>query len=186
MSRDTALLVIDVQSGVVDWSQPTSEGSDEVLARINDLLAKARAAGNPVIYIQHDSLEKDSRLTPGLPGWQIHPAIAPAAGETVIHKNACDSFFETPLQSELDALGIKHLVVAGCQTQYCVDTTCRSAVALGFDVTLAKDAHMTTDTETLKATQIIAHHNETLNELDAGRHMIRVVETSEISFESRY
>ena len=186
MSKDTALLVIDVQSGVVDWSQPTSEGSDEVLARINDLLAKARAAGNPIIYVQHDGQEEGHPLSPGLPGWKIHPAIAPADGEMVIHKNACDSFFETPLQSELDALGIKHLVVAGCQTQYCVDTTCRSAVALGFDVTLAKDAHTTTDTETLKATQIIAHHNETLNELDAGRHMIRVIDSSEIAFEPKY
>lgn len=182
MSKDTALLVIDVQSGVVDWSQPTSEGSDEVLARINDLLAKARASGNPVIYIQHDSQEDGSPLTPGLPGWEIHPTIAPVAGELVIHKHACDSFFETALQSELAALGIKRLVVAGCRTQYCVDTTCRSAVANGYDVTLAKDAHMTVDTETLTAAQIIAHHNDTLDWLNAGDRVIRVKESSEITF----
>lgn len=182
MSKDTALLVIDVQLGVVDWSQPTSAGSDEVLARINDLLAKARVAGTPVIYIQHDSREEGSPLARGLPGWEIHPGIAPVDGEVVIHKHACDSFFETSLQSELTALAIKQLVVAGCRTQYCVDTTCRSAVAHGYDVTLAKDAHMTVDTETLTASQIIAHHNETLDWLDAGDCMIRVKESNQITF----
>lgn len=182
MSNNAALLIIDVQQGVVDWSQPTSAGSDEVLARINDLLAKARAGGNAVIYIQHDGQEEESPVHTGSPGWEIHPAIAPAFGEMVIHKRACDSFFETPLQNELTARGIKKLVVVGCRTQYCVDTTCRSAVALGYNVTLARDAHMTVDTETLTAAQIIAHHNETLDELDAGSHMIRVKGTSEISF----
>lgn len=182
MSNDTALLVIDVQVGVVDWSGPTSEGSEDVLVRINELIAKARAGGNPVIYIQHDGQEDDSCVRTDTPGWEIHPAIAPVRGEIVIHKRACDSFFETPLENQLAALGISHLVVAGCRTQYCVDTTCRSAVAHGFDVTLAKDAHMTVDTDSLKAAQIIAHHNETLDELDAGRHLIRVKESRLITF----
>lgn len=182
MSKDTALLVIDVQSGVVDWSQTTSEGSDEVLARIKELLARARATTTPVIYIQHDGQEEGHPLAPGTPGWKIHPAVAPAVGELVIHKRACDSFFETPLQKELTAMGIKRLVVAGCLTQYCIDTSCRSAVARGYDVTLAKDAHTTVDTETLTAAQIIAHHNETLDELDAGSHVIRVRDTCEITF----
>lgn len=182
MSKDTALLIVDVQKGVVNWSQPGSKGSDEVLGRINELLAKARASGNPVIYIQHDSQEADSPLVPGAPGWDIHPAIAPQDGEQVFHKTACDSFYETQLEGELERLGVRHLVVAGCRTQYCIDTTCRSAVARGYDVTLAGDAHMTVDTETLTAAQIIAHHNETLDELDAGSHMIRVKESGEISF----
>jgi nicotinamidase-related amidase len=182
LSNDSALLVIDVQSGVVNWSQPTSEGSDEVLARIHDLLGKARAAGVPVIYIQHDGQEEGHPLTPGLPGWEIHPAVAPANGERVIRKQACDSFFGTPLQDHVDALGIRRLVVAGCRTQYCIDTTCRSAVARGYDVTLAADAHMTVDTPTLTAAQIIAHHNDTLDELDAGSHMIVVRESSQIEF----
>jgi nicotinamidase-related amidase len=182
LRNEKALIIIDVQSGVVDWSQPTSEGSDEVLIRINELLVKARGAGSPVIYVQHDGQDKDSPVRTGSPGWEIHPAIAPAVGEMVIHKRACDAFFETTLESELATLGVKHLVVAGCRTQYCVDTSCRSAVANGYDVTLAKDAHMTVDTENLKAVQIIAHHNETLDELDAGIHMIRVRNSREISF----
>ncbi len=181
-NKETALLVIDVQSSVVDWSQPTSAGSDAVLDRIKDLLSKARTAGNPVIYVQHDSQEAGSPLAPGLPGWQIHPSVAPADGELVINKQSADSFFDTSLNEELAARGIKRLVITGCRTQYCVDTTCRSAIAHGYDVMLAKDAHMTVDSETLSAKQIIAHHNETLHELDAGDHMIRVLSSSEVAF----
>lgn len=182
MNEETALLVIDVQSGVVDWSQPTSEDSDEVLARINELLARARAAGTPVIYIQHDGEEEGGRLFPGSVGWKIHPAIAPANGETVIRKRASDAFYETSLQDELHKRGIKRLVVTGCRTQYCVDTTCRSAVSLGYDVTLASDAHMTVDTETLSAPQIIAHHNETLDDFGNESHVVTVRESRAIEF----
>ena len=181
LSKDTALLVVDVQSRVVDWSQPSSEGSEEVLARINDLLAKARAASVPVIYVQHDG-DEGGRLAPGSEGWRIHPSIAPLDAETVIRKRASDSFYETSLEEELKAHNIRHLVVVGCRTQYCVDATCRSAVSRGYDVTLARDAHMTVDTETLKASQIIAHHNETLDDFGNDKHVVTVKESRAIDF----
>lgn len=181
MSKETALLVIDVQVGVVDWTEPADEKS-RVLASINDLLRRARASSTPIIYVQHDGYE-GGRLAVGSPGWEIHPAIAPADGETVIRKRASDSFHQTPLQSSLEALGIRHLIVAGCRTQYCVDTTARQATSLGYDVTLAKDAHTTTDNEALTAAQIIAHHNETLDDFGTDDHVITVKESSEITFE---
>ena len=181
MSKDKALLVVDVQSRVVDWSQATSEGSEEVLARINELMAKARAAKAQVIYVQHDG-DADGRLAPGSEGWQLHPSIAPVHGETVIRKRASDSFYETSLEDELKARGIKHLVIVGCRTQYCIDATCRSAVSRDYDVTLAKDAHMTVDTETLKASQIIAHHNETLDDFGNNNHVVTVKESRVIDF----
>lgn len=181
LSKETALLIVDVQAGVVDWSEPTSEGSDEVLARINELLTKARAANVPVIYLQHQG-DAGGRLASGSRGWQIHQAIAPAAGETVIHKRASDSFYETSLEDELRRRGIRHLVITGCRTQYCVDATCRSAVSRGYDVTLARDAHMTVDTLTLKASQIIAHHNETLDDFGNDNHIVTVKESRAIDF----
>ncbi|HEX8652177.1 MAG TPA: cysteine hydrolase family protein [Pyrinomonadaceae bacterium] len=181
MSKETALLVIDVQVGVVDWSEPAEE-KGRVLARINDLLARARASNAPVIYVQHDGYE-GGPLSVGSPGWEIHPAIAPADGETVIRKRAADAFHETPLKAKLEALGIKHLVVTGCRTQYCVDTTVRQATTLGYDVTLARDAHTTVDNEALTAAQIIAHHNETLDDFGTDEHVSLVKESSEISFD---
>jgi len=162
MQSHAALLVIDVQLGMFEESDPVHQG-DELLATINDLITRARDAGIPVIYVQHSGRD-DHLLNPISPGWPIHPAIAPAKDELVIHKRHPDSFQETNLQHELETRGIRHLIVAGIQTEYCVDTTCRRAYSLGYDVTLVQDAHSTWDTEHLKASQIVDHHNQVLGE----------------------
>ena len=171
MSGGTALMVIDVQVGIIESERAYRRG--EVLETISSLLERARASNTPIIYVQHDGPEGDS-LEVDSAGWLIHPAIAPASGEPVVHKRACDSFFGTTLQSELEERGIRHLVVTGAMTEYCVDTTCRSAVSLGYDVTLVSDAHTTHDNDLLSASQIILHHNALLNGFDAGNHAIAV------------
>ena len=179
MSDGKALLVVDVQRAVVDWEDPAGEG-EKVLANINRLLSKARAAGAPVVYVQHDG-EEGGRLATGSAGWEIHPAVAPAEGEPVVRKRASDSFYETTLRDDLEARGVTHLVVVGCRTQYCVDTTCRSATVHGFDVTLARDAHATAD-DVLTAAQIVAHHNSTLDDFGNDRHVVTVKPSAEIDF----
>src|SRR5215210_1102199 len=114
MINDTALLVIDVQKGMLE-DHPVYQ-AEELLATISDLLAKARSAQVPVIYIQHNG-GPDHPLEPGSEGWPIHPAIAPDEGEPVVGKATPDSFHETTLQAELAARGITKLVVAGIQTE---------------------------------------------------------------------
>ena len=161
MSNDTALLVIDVQNGMFAEDDPVYQGA-VLLETIGELLAKARGAQVPVIYIQHNGGPGDS-LEPGSAGWPIHPAIAPAVGEPVIQKATPDSFHETTLQAELEARGIVKLTIAGIQTECCIDTTCRRAASLGYQTTLVRDAHSTWDSRTLSAAQIIAHHNDALN-----------------------
>jgi len=158
-----ALLVIDVQEGM-EPERGAHDGAG-VVARIASLLARARERGTRVIYIQHDgSAEPGHPLAKGAPGHAIHHAIAPEAGETVIGKRQCSSFFETELDSVLKSGGIDHLVVCGMQTEYCVDTAVRSARERGYRVTLVSDAHTTGDTQVLKAGEIVAHHNFTLRE----------------------
>lgn len=154
----TALLVIDVQSGMFDETPPIYQGA-ELLAKIASLIDRARQVQAPVIYIQHCG---DGNLAPQHPGWAVHPSIAPTPDEICIHKHHPDSFQDTGLQASLQQLGVKNLVIAGIQTEYCVDTTCRRAYSLGYPVTLVQDAHSTWDTEALSAAQIIAHHNLTL------------------------
>ena len=171
MIRDTALLIIDVQVGILESERAYRSG--EVLERISSLLEQSRASDTAIIYVQHDGPEGDP-LEVGSPGWQIHPAIAPAAGEPVVRKRACDSFFATTLQSELEERGIRHLVVTGAMTEYCVDTTCRRATSFGYDVTLVGDAHTTHDNDLLSAAQIILHHNKLHDGFDAGDHAIAV------------
>ena len=182
MPRKTALVVIDVQVGIFDGMR--AYRFDEVVRRIAGLLKLARDAGTPVIYVQQSGAE-GHRLHPSKPGWEIHPAIKPQAGEPIVHKRECDSFFETTLQEELQRRQINHLVVAGCMTEYCVDTTCRRAVSLGYDVTLAGDAHTTADTERLSAAQIVAHHNAVLDGLSAGAHAIEIKPAAEVALAAR-
>ena len=160
MSNNTALLIIDVQLGMFDESDPVFQG-DKLLSTIGELIGRAREAGVPVVYVQHDGTEGHP-LEPDSPGWPIHPGIAPVEGELVIHKQDPDSFQETALQDELQKREIGHLVIAGIQTEYCVDTTCRRAYSLGYDVTLVQDGHSTWNAGGLTASQIIAHHNNTL------------------------
>lgn len=178
-TRRTALLVIDVQVGIIDGLN-AYRGS-EVVETINDLLAKARAESTPVIYVQHDGGTGDL-LELGSQGWQIDPRITPKEGEPVVAKRACDSFFETELQSELEKRGVNRLVMSGCQSEYCVDSTARRAVTLGYDVVLVGDGHTTVDTKDLTAAQIISHHNTLLAGFQAGSHAISVQQSDEVSF----
>lgn len=184
--HNTALVVIDVQRGILDVphlqrKQETGKALDETVARIAGLIARARAAPIPVLYLQHDG-GKGHRLEPNTPGWQLRPEIAPGSGEPILHKRACDAFFETGLEAELSLRAIRLLIIAGCMTQYCIDTTVRRAVSLGFDVVLVADGHMTADAGSLRFEQIIAHHNALLDGFDAGEHEVRVVPSPEISF----
>jgi nicotinamidase-related amidase len=144
-------------------SDPVYQG-DELLTRISHLLAKARQTAIPIVYIQHGSERKGHPLEFGTAGWQIHPSIAPLEGDMIIQKQMPDAFYKTSLHEHLLAYDIKKLIIAGIQTEMCVDTTCRRACSLEYDVTLVKDAHSTWDTEFLAAPQIIAHHNALLGD----------------------
>jgi nicotinamidase-related amidase len=185
LPRDIALVIVDVQAGMFAIAPAVYRGA-EVLATIGRLLESARAAGAPVIYVQHDGQEAGHPLRPDAPGWPIHPQIAPRPGETVIRKRFADAFQETRLAESLAAWGVRRLVLVGMQTDYCVDTTCRRAFSLGFEVTLAADAHTTWDSsafwpgsgDSLRAEQIIAHYNRVL-----GDGFARVVPAAAVRFD---
>jgi nicotinamidase-related amidase len=179
LNKYTALFVIDVQVGIIEGLR-AYRGRD-VLDQINKLLSKARASNMPIIYIQHDG-EAGHPLEVGTEGWQIHPDIRPHEEDLIIRKRASDSFFETTLQRELEARGVRHLIVTGCMTEYCVDTTARRAISMGYDVTLVSDAHTTINNKLLTAAQIIAHHNALLDGFDAGPHAVTVKPADEVTF----
>jgi nicotinamidase-related amidase len=171
----SALLVIDLQTGMFNGEQiaPIHAG-DALLEHTKRALAYARQARLPVFYVRHG--EPAGRLLErGTANWQIHQAIAPLPGEPVIDKMRPDSFHETSLASDLEAAGITRLIVTGAQTEICVDTTCRRASSLGFEVVLVSDGHSTWDNATLTADQIIRHTNETL----AGR-FVRLARHAEL------
>jgi nicotinamidase-related amidase len=182
-NQPTALVVIDVQVDMVEPADPEFRPHqiDAVLDQINVLLANARSSGSKVIFVRH--LEPNYEpMRPGHPGFEVHPAIAPIEGETVINKLACDSFCDTGLEEMLRDSGVQHVALCGMQTDLCVDSTSRSALHRKFNVTLAKDAHTTIDNGVLTAEQIIAHHNATLAGVPGPGTRIYTKPSTEIEF----
>src|SRR5262245_28402866 len=175
----TALLVIDVQVGIIDHFPYYSKV--QFLTNINDLLTSARTARILVTYLRHDR-GKGHPVEAHTAGSPIHQRVAPVEGEPIIEKRSCSSFYETPLRAMLDEAGVSHLIVTGCMTEYCIDTACRHATTLGFDVTLVRDAHTTIDNEVLKAEQIISHRNRALDGFSSGTHAVTVKASREIDF----
>jgi nicotinamidase-related amidase len=156
----SALVIVDVQKGMFPAGAAVYKGKS-LISTIQTLLGKARAAGVPVIYIQHNA-PAGKPLEKGREGWEIHEGIKPRSGDVIVQKTTPDSFFNTILERVLNNIGINHLYLTGIQTEACVDTTCRSAFGKGYKVTLISDAHSTWDSGELTAQQIINHHNAVL------------------------
>ena len=151
---NTALLVIDVQNGVVAGSH----NRDEVITNINVLLDRARAQGVPVVWVQHTSeeLPRDSQQ------WQCVPELVRRESEPLVHKTYGDSFEDTDLEAVLAERGVGRLVVTGAQTDACIRSTLHGAFVRGYDVTLVADAHTTEDLTAWGAPppeQVVAHTN---------------------------
>ncbi|MBI5088513.1 MAG: cysteine hydrolase [Actinobacteria bacterium] len=150
----TALVVIDVQNGVV----AAAHERDAVVGRIRQLVDRARTEHVPVVWIQHS----DDETVRGSDEWQIVPELAPAADEPLVEKHYGDAFEDTPLESALSDLGVGRLIVVGAQTDACVRSTLHGAFARGYDTTLVSDAHTTEDLTAWGApppAQVIAHTN---------------------------
>jgi len=183
----TALVIIDLQKDILaGLGSPQRQALfdaavDAVVARMASLQQQARTGNVPVIVVQHDG-RPDHRLGLGKPGWALRPEIAPRGDDVLIHKQASDAFFQTELDAVLKAKGVTHLVLGGCMSQYCVDTTARRAVTLGYDVTLVADGHTTADEGALSAEQIAAHHNLLLDGFGAGGRVISVRKAAEAGF----
>ncbi len=176
---NTALLVIDVQKGVVAGATQR----DTVIDNISTLVAKARDAAVPVIWVQHSS---DDELPQGSEQWQYVDELQRAESEALVHKRYGDSFEDTPLESELAARGVGRLVVTGAQTDACVRSTLHGAITRGYDTVLVGDAHTTEDLSEWGAPppdQVISHTNLYWSWQSAPGRTAGVVDTAEVSFE---
>ena len=155
----TALLIIDLQRALCSGEYAITDANG-VVERVNAVSARARRAGIPVVFVQHE--EGEGPLVHESEGWQLADGLVAQAGDLRVRKTKPDSFHGTPLLEMLQSRGIERLVICGAQTEYCVDSTTRRALHLGYQVALASDAHSTLDNGVLPAAQIIAHHNATL------------------------
>mgnify|MGYP000037025757 FL=1 len=172
----TALIVIDVQNGVVGGSYKR----DEVIANIEQAVAKARAANVPVIWVQHS----DEELVIDSDAWQIVSELIPLEGEAMIRKTFRSSFEGTELGEVLASLSVSHIVICGAQSNNCVRHTGQDALAKGYDVTLISDAHTTTGYEwgghVVSAQVVVEEQSDNFNEQLPGR-FARAVPLAQLS-----
>ncbi|MBI9112449.1 cysteine hydrolase family protein [Maridesulfovibrio ferrireducens] len=173
----TALLVIDMQQGVFEGNKKRFDSAN-IIERINLLIDYAHLKNIPVIFIRHHTPAEDD-LKYGSDGWQILPAMHKKDSDIIVEKTCCDSFCKTDLEEQLNKLGVKKLIVTGCCTDFCVDTTVREAASKGFEVTVVSDAHTTAEKPYLEAKIIIEHHNYVWSEMET-LHPINVRPAAEI------
>lgn len=174
---NTALLVVDVQSGVVAGAHER----DTVVANVGSLVAKARRERVPVVWVQHS----DQQLASGSDEWRIVPELSPGDGEPLVAKSYGDSFEATTLGSVLAGLGVGRLVIVGAQTDACIRSTLHGALVRGYDATLVSDAHTTEDHTAWGAPppdQVIAHTNLYWTYQTAPGRTAGTVETKNVDF----
>jgi nicotinamidase-related amidase len=174
---NTALVVIDVQNGVVG----EAHDRDTVVANISTLVDKARDEGVPVVWVQHS----DDNLQKGSDGWHYVPELQRQESEPLVHKTYGDSFEGTDLEDVLANAGVGRLVVTGAQTDACIRSTIHGAFTRGYDVTLVGDAHTTEDLSAWGAPspdKVIAHTNLYWGEQSAPGRTAGVAETKDVSF----
>jgi nicotinamidase-related amidase len=174
---NTALLVVDVQNGVVEGAHER----DTVVANVGRLVERARQEHVPVVWVQHN----DEGLVRGSDEWRIVPELNPSDAEPLVEKNYGDSFEDTTLETVLSDLKVGRLVVAGAQTDACIRSTLHGALTRGYDALLVSDAHTTEDLTTWGAPppgQVIAHTNLYWSYQTAPGRTAGAVETKDVDF----
>jgi nicotinamidase-related amidase len=176
----TAVLVIDVQQGLCEGPDAAYD-CPGTIERINAVTQRARDALVPVFFIQHES--SADYLEHGSREWQLATGLQVKDGDRRIRKRTPDAFLRTELNDALQALGVKDLVVCGMHSEFCVDTTTRKALALGYPVLLVSDAHTSAGNAAISPQQVIAHHNATLTNISSFGPRVKVIAHDAVSFE---
>jgi nicotinamidase-related amidase len=175
--NDTAVLVIDVQQGLCTGPGAAHDCTGTI-DRINSVTRQARSAGAPVIFIQHES--GPGYLEHGSPEWQLAAGLDVQPPDLRVRKTTPDAFLRTGLQALLEERQIRRLVVCGMHSEFCVDTTTRKALALGYPVVLVADAHTSAGNEALSPQQVIAHHNATLASITSFGPRVQVLPAKDL------
>jgi nicotinamidase-related amidase len=174
---NTALLVVDVQTGVVEGAHRR----DAVVANVGSLVERARHDHVPIVWVQHS----DEGLARGSDEWRIVPELTRRDTEPLVEKSFGDSFEDTDLEAVLAGLGVGRLIVAGAQTDACIRSTLHGAFVRGYDAVLVGDAHTTEDLTQWGAPspdQVIAHTNLYWSYQTAPGRTAGTVETKDVDY----
>lgn len=160
--QKTALLIIDIQRGAFDGARcPPIDSPERLITNASALLAAARAGGHSIVFVKHCD-EPGEPFEEDTDHWRLHEDLVPKPDEVVLKKYASSSFEGTDLDSQLKAKGVNELVVCGLQSEFCVSNTTRSALQLGYAVSVASDGHSTWPREGRSAAEIALEANTKL------------------------
>ena len=177
----TALLIIDVQN-IMCSGDTAAHAVDAVIAQINMVSRKVRRAGAMVIVVQHET--QNGEMDYQSENWKLAPALDVQSSDVLVRKTGSDAFLRTGLEDLLESRDINKLIVCGLQSEFCVDSTVRRAMALGYPVTVVEDGHTTIDNGIFSANQISQHHNKTLSSIESYGARTTVVPAAEIQIEA--
>lgn len=149
--ENTCLLIVDVQKALVE-KEPWQK--EAFLSNLKELEEAFRRAGQEVAFVRHDDGPESESMAYGSPGWEIAGEIAPLPEERVFDKKVSSAFMNTGLEEYLKEKRISTLVIAGMQTEYCVDATVKSAFERGFSVIVPVGCVTTFDGAMFTAAQL--------------------------------
>jgi nicotinamidase-related amidase len=178
MEKKSALLIIDMQKGSFTPDTPRYN-SPEVIATINSLAKTFRSHGDPVIFIQHDGSRFNEYL-PKTSEWEILDELIIEKSDLIISKTVNDAFYNSKLDQTLQELGIQEVVITGCATDFCVESTVQNALTKDYSVTIVSDAHTTADRPHVNAKALIDHYNYVWEDLFPTKGEIRVIRSSDL------
>jgi len=152
-----ALLIIDMQEGSFTSKTPRFDAAG-VVSRINKLGGLFRERNFPVIFLQHDgrgtgAFEKNTFE------WKLLDSLKVSATDIFVDKYANDAFYRSELESRLTELNATEIVVTGCATDFCVESTVQSALVRDYNITVVADGHTTANRPHLSAERVVAHYN---------------------------
>ena len=150
------LLIVDAQGLITNESLYKFE---LFVSRVKELIAQARERGIEVIYVRHDDGE-GKPLTPGAEGYDIYDAFQPKGDELIFDKKVNSPFLGTGLLEYLKSKGETTIIVAGLQTDYCIDATVKCGFEHGFKMIVPAHANSTVDNQYMSAEMTYQYYNE--------------------------
>lgn len=157
MKNKRALLVIDMQKGSFTPKTPRFDANG-IVKRINGLAELFRQMNLPVVFVQHDGngsgeFEKNTRA------WELLDELHVRSTDIYLDKYANDIFYHSELHKKLMELEVTELLITGCATDFCVESSIQSALTKDYTITVVSDGHTTAERPHLKAEKVIEHYN---------------------------
>jgi nicotinamidase-related amidase len=176
--QNKALLIIDMQKGSFTPDTPRYD-TEGVVSRINSIAEHFRSHNFPVIFIQHDGSQWDV-YKPNTEEWELLDELEVKPSDLIVSKIANDSFYKSKLESILNEHNINEILITGCATDFCVESTVQSAITKDYDITIVEDAHTTGERPNISAKDVIDHYNWIWKNMIPTKGLLRVLSSENI------